>query len=866
MKTYILILLLFACGHLSATDYYISSGGNDANTGTSPAAAWRTITKVNSVFASRLPGDRFLFNRGDVFYGVLIVGRSGTPGNPITISAYGTGDDPVITGFTDVTAWTNTGGNIWQSTSAVSTVPYTNMVTINGVNTPMGNIGSLPFQTHTVISPGVDGRTKTITSSSLSGSPNWTGAEISFFMTTYQTARNVITSQTGSTLTIAAISTDVGIQADGQQFTIQNDIRTLNTQGEWYYSPATKKISVYSTSTPTNFKIASLDSLVYMNGRSYINIDHISFTGGNNVGVWMAATNHVRITNCSFDFMGRDGIFERNDAGAGYIYVENCLINHCNNDGINCYYANNTNDTIRLNNVKNCGKITFMGGNGRTLTGATTYSGIVNLGPNCLIELNNVDSCGYQGIQFYGSNSMIKNNYVLNTCQNLHDGGGIYTWNASTPTNQSTTPALTDRWVLNNIVGFVRFDNGIYMDDNSNGVHVEGNTVFNCNVGIYIHNNWRMGIYNNTCFDNTYAQLNVRNNNTSITMYNDTMKNNLFISKATSERAAYFYRLENINPGWQGTDSNYYARPALDNTVIDTYWSGVNALKTLTQYKTIEASPNSIDQHSKGSPKFAPVDSFLFIYNPTDHDSFFVFSYNYEDIKGYQYNGKDTLHAFQSRVLLQNGSVVGITSPTVNAGIDQLLPPSTATITASAISAPGHSITTYAWTQVSGPNTAGITSPSTASTGLTGLIDGVYIFRITVTQDDAQISTDDVQVTVSSVNIVPTADAGADEGIVLPTNTATLDGTGSTDIDGTIVTYGWSQISGPASSIVSASSATTVVNGLVVPGSYVYQLSVTDNNGATNTDTITVTVSGEVSTVPADIWIFRKGKYFKEVK
>ena len=92
------------------------------------------------------------------------------------------------------------------------------------------------------------------------------------------------------------------------------------------------------------------------------------------------------------------------------------------------------------------------------------------------------------------------------------------------------------------------------------------------------------------------------------------------------------------------------------------------------------------------------------------------------------------------------------------------------------------------------------------------------------------------------LNIVPTADAGTPKAITLPTNNVTLSGTG-TDSDGTIVAYLWSQVSGPSSTIIlNPGSASTVVNGFV-QGNYVFQLMVTDNDGATGVDTVSVSVA-----------------------
>ena len=91
-------------------------------------------------------------------------------------------------------------------------------------------------------------------------------------------------------------------------------------------------------------------------------------------------------------------------------------------------------------------------------------------------------------------------------------------------------------------------------------------------------------------------------------------------------------------------------------------------------------------------------------------------------------------------------------------------------------------------------------------------------------------------------NVVPTADAGTPKAITLPTNTVTLTGTGA-DSDGTIVAYLWSQVSGPSSTIiVNPGSPSTAVNGFV-QGNYRFQLMVTDDDGATGVDTVSVAVA-----------------------
>ena len=92
------------------------------------------------------------------------------------------------------------------------------------------------------------------------------------------------------------------------------------------------------------------------------------------------------------------------------------------------------------------------------------------------------------------------------------------------------------------------------------------------------------------------------------------------------------------------------------------------------------------------------------------------------------------------------------------------------------------------------------------------------------------------------LNVVPTAEAGSPQAITLPNNSITLTGTGA-DADGNIVAYLWSQVSGPSSTvIVNPGSPSTAVNGFV-QGNYRFQLMVTDDDGATGVDTVSVTVN-----------------------
>jgi hypothetical protein len=93
------------------------------------------------------------------------------------------------------------------------------------------------------------------------------------------------------------------------------------------------------------------------------------------------------------------------------------------------------------------------------------------------------------------------------------------------------------------------------------------------------------------------------------------------------------------------------------------------------------------------------------------------------------------------------------------------------------------------------------------------------------------------------VNQPPVANAGTNQTITLPTSSVTVNGSASYDPDGTIVGYLWEQVVGPTSAtIVSPTSVSTSINGLSVEGTYVFRLTVTDNDGASSNDEVTITV------------------------
>jgi len=104
----------------SGITYYVSSSsGNDANSGTSVSAPWKSLSKVVSKMSTFKPGDNILFKRGDVWVAQRLYSTthpSGTEGNYITYGSYGSGALPKLSAREQVSlSWTSVGSNIYST-------------------------------------------------------------------------------------------------------------------------------------------------------------------------------------------------------------------------------------------------------------------------------------------------------------------------------------------------------------------------------------------------------------------------------------------------------------------------------------------------------------------------------------------------------------------------------------------------------------------------------------------------------------------------------------------------------------------------------------------------------------------------------
>lgn len=639
MKPLLFLLLVCTLQSASATTYYFSSVSGDDSRNASEAqhvsTPWKTLDKLNAVFNSLQPGDAVLLKRGETFYGSITVSRSGSSGSPIVIGAYGSGNKPVITGLVAITDWTadesHKGVYEGNNSSLRSTV---NAVIVNGVPQELGrypnsddaNAGYLTINSH-------DGKTS-ITSNDLSGSTNWTGAEVVVRAKRFVIDRGAITSQSENTISYNPSTKYEAQNKSG--FFIQNDIKTLDKQGEWYYNAGSNKLSIFlGRKNPSSSKIQvpSIDNLISSNNISNVVFDNLQVEGANVCGFLIKNGSNISIKNCDIVFSGRDGVKVVNHKNFD---IENSTVVNSNNNAIDLGFNGSENATIRNNVIRNTALFTGMEG-----SGDGKGLGIQSNGSGGTLEYNEIRSTGYVPLVFNGNNVTVKNNYIDSFCLVKDDGGGIYSFTGS---SKST---FSNRKVIGNIVlngigaaegaggsGWPgKSADGIYMDVNSANVDIRDNTVANCsNQGIYLHCSHEITIENNTVF-NCKKQLSMVEQNNHPEIRNCVVSNNIFFSAQASQSISSL-KSDADNVALFGKfDNNFYVKPPDDKKP-----------DFGDKIKLYEANAK-ITSLSNSAPRFE--------YNSTRSDKTISLDGNYVDLNNNSYSNRILLKPYTSIILLK---------------------------------------------------------------------------------------------------------------------------------------------------------------------------------------------------------------------
>ena len=193
-------------------------------------------------------------------------------------------------------------------------------------------------------------------------------------------------------------------------------------------------------------------------------------------------------------------------------------------------------------------------------------------------------------------------------------------------------------------------------------------------------------------------------------------------------------------------------------------------------------------------------------------------------------------------------------SPVSNAGLDQITSYNQIVTLDGSLSADSDgTISSYVWSQISGTGVELSSTTEQTATFTSPSVEGNLVFRLVVVDDQSASDSDTVTISVINTNIDPVAIAGEDQ-IVGINDPVTLDGSLSSDSDGTISSYLWSQISGQSVTLSVANEAITTFTAPTQEDILVFELLVSDEFGGTSSDTTSILVQNTTASIDGKLF------------
>lgn len=494
-----LLFIIISSNSLFGTDFYMSNLGNDANTGTSAATAWKTLAKLSTELGGPsgtwsitiTAGDRIFFRRGDTFRGEIYFSAWNNSG--ITFDAYGSGAEPAIKGSEIITGWTVHSGNIWK---ASVTTPV-HMLFQGGTSQQLArhpNFGVF----NTTAATGTSATSPSTGSSGL----NFVGANICVREYEWRNNRQRVTGQIGNTVSWTA---SINAANNGSYIYFDNKLNLLDVPGEWYYEPSNQTLYLMTSGVSPNDLLVEatthLTGIVGNDNRSNNVFRHLKFMHYADHGIrLMGSSNNNIIEECLFE-KNLQGVFLSGNQNS----IESNTFNESYLQAI--VAANSANTSISRNTIQSTG---MTWGKHRPGFSGEFYPNAIyqiNGKPGCIIAENIINYSGYNGIKFIGDGIIVEKNKVSYSLMNMSDGGAIYTWGAI------SFNCIVRNNFIDNVLGDYQglspngIALGIYIDNLAYNIQVLNNTVTDIPKGEGIVIN--AGAYNCTIQNNTVYKCNV---------------------------------------------------------------------------------------------------------------------------------------------------------------------------------------------------------------------------------------------------------------------------------------------------------------------------------------------------------------------
>ena len=674
----------------ASNTYYISTSGSDTNSGMAANQAFKTIAKVNSL--NLTPGDQVLFNCGDIWEGEeLTIKNSGTQLNPIKIGSNPANctNKPVISGSKDVSGFASSGANLYVAdlNSGANGGKFT-----NGINQVFGSGNRLQLGRYPNIDApeggymNITGQPNATTLNFASLPQSFSGGNVHVRGMTWYIENHKILSQSGNQLTTQTNVTCWGGDCSlkgGSGAWIDNNLNTLDQNGEWYYDEPSNKLYIYSTTgSPTNIQASVVNRT-----------DNRSF-GGINLGLDMSAPiSNVIVDNFEVRNSYRHGIaaptnFEGSSSqqSSNIVISNNKILNSAliglnlftwtfnsvadgwyggtdltvlgntiDGANMNAIFMASNNSNFSNNKIQNiallknfspvgmgCG---LYGGDCTENGNAVVISKQLDNGKNNQFTLNQFNNLGTTAVLDYGGSNAFSKNYINTIGLTKAEAVGFRMYGTG-----STNTTLSQNIVINGIGNLDGTNNdwdtfridrggwawGIHSDAGATNTTVSKNTIIHMAAnGLIFDTPGGTGtVTENKIYGAGRANLGM-GGGFNINHTNNTYVNNI--------QAANVYEVENAGNFGQSS-GNYLSNPYSPNFIQNNTGD-----QTLTAWQTTgkdtDATTNSYTQTPGQNPRA------VIYYNPTDVTVTKSIGSGYKTLAGTAISSL-TIPAFESQIIV----------------------------------------------------------------------------------------------------------------------------------------------------------------------------------------------------------------------
>ncbi len=670
-----------------AATYYVDANNpsaRDTNPGTQ-AQPWKTIGKATGLVK---PGDT-VFVKAGLYRELVILSKSGTAANPITLAAY-PGDEgkAIINAAEPVTNWhqctgpDDCSGNpnwsriYWADVAgAVASHPDSDFairqVFQHGERLPRSRYPDTRWSyPSTVADP------KTTFSDSTLSKPAayFNGAVCHIKTAMWQLDQIRIASSSGSRIVLAGnprydISTRYG-------YYITSIVGEINAEGEWAYDATRKRLYLWPRGeVADNVEFSYRKNCLRTYGSAaYTVVRGLTMRYAYEHAVWLYLANNMTIEDNTIEYAFRYGIELQSTFGP-------CNDNEILHNTIK-YSAN------RAVNVSEAAARCKIEGNTVYATGVEHFGGdlmngdsegIYVVGPFVRVCNNRIDRTGRVGLYLHGGalNREVAYNYITNSCLALSDTGAIYMAGRTGGTDRDyihhniivDTPGCQtmdkghDTGLPLSIEAYAGDAHGIYVDEEANNRVIEDNTVLNSGAaGIYFHWAPTNTVQRNTLYGNGQAQIRLSGKNEEHkALVEDIFLDNILF--ATDARQRTLHLTMNYNDVHFGqSDRNYFYNPyAFIHIFVSRYltpYSGewhdylpLNGWRELSGYDGNSREFSYLEQLPQLTLA-SSVESRI-VYNASlDVNTIDLGPDLYCDVEGNGIRGKLTLQPFESKILI----------------------------------------------------------------------------------------------------------------------------------------------------------------------------------------------------------------------